>query len=103
MDAQRARARSGHHGAWLSESSARTAADHRERATPEKAAPEKAEKSALAEHTLRHHPGSHSMSNFKLTIYDQFKPSELDKGESILIEKLRTNVLGLNRMKVQGK
>ena len=69
----------------------------------EKSAPEKAEKSALAEHTLRHHPGSHSMSNFKLTIYDQFKPSELDKGESILIEKLRTNVLGLNRMKVQGK
>ena len=62
---------------------------------------EKIEKSALSLHAAENHPDKFNMDIFKFMILESVKPSQLNRRESIHIENLRTNVMGLNRMKVQ--
>ena len=61
----------------------------------------KIEKSALALHAHESHPENFSINIFKFMILDSVNGRFLDKTESRGIGELRTNVLGINRMKIQ--
>ena len=62
---------------------------------------ESVEKSALALHARDEHPDNFDLDIFKFMILDSVNPCELNRRESRAIGGLRTNVMGLNRMKVQ--
>ena len=63
--------------------------------------PIKVDKSALALHSHNEHSDNFNLRNFKFILTKQVRPRNLDRGESIQIGELRTNVMGLNRMNVQ--
>ena len=56
------------------------------------------EQSALSYHCFLAHKSQCSMTYFKLGIVKKVRPLNLDREESILINKYRTNVWGLNRI-----
>ena len=58
------------------------------------------EHSALSMHCFLTHKQHFSMGHFKLGIVKQVRPIDLDREESNLINKYRTNVWGLNRISV---
>jgi hypothetical protein len=58
------------------------------------------EKSALSMHCFLVHKENFSMEYFKLGIVRKVRPVELDREESRLINKFRTNIWGLNRIVV---
>jgi hypothetical protein len=59
------------------------------------------EKSALAEHSYLVHGENFDLNNFKCMIYNSVNPMDLNRHEARLIGRLRTNVMGINRMNVQ--
>lgn len=59
------------------------------------------EKSALALHAHNAHPDQFSIDVFNFMILDSVSGRLLNKRESRSIGELRTNVMGLNRMKIQ--
>ena len=60
------------------------------------------EKSAFSLHAHEQHPDDFSLDNFKLMIYKSTdNPRNLHRLESVAIESLRTNIMGLNRMNTQ--
>ena len=59
------------------------------------------EKSALALHAAEAHPDVFNIDIFNFMILDSVNPRQLNRKESVNIDKLRTNVIGLNRMYVQ--
>ena len=59
------------------------------------------EKSALALHAHEVHPDQFNLDIFNFTILDSVNNRSLDKRESRAIGELRTNILGLNRKKIQ--
>ena len=63
--------------------------------------PETIEKSALALHASEKHPDNFTMKIFNFVLLDSVQGSELNRREARAINELRTNVMGLNRMKVQ--
>ena len=63
--------------------------------------PDTIEKSALALHASEHHSNNFNLDIFKFMIMDRANPCSLNKRESRAIGELRTNVIGLNRMKIQ--
>ena len=58
------------------------------------------EKSALSMHCFLAHKSDFNMGIFKLGIVKKVRPTALDREESILISKFRTNIFGLNRIVV---
>ena len=58
------------------------------------------EKSALSQHCYETHPDQMKLSHFKLGIVKKCNPCELDREETRFILKFRTNICGLNRIKV---
>ena len=60
-----------------------------------------AEKSALSLHNHEKHFNNMDLNNFKVMIVNNVNPCALDRREVRTIDKLRTDVLGLNRMNVQ--
>lgn len=63
--------------------------------------PEVIEKSALAEHSFLKHRDKFNLENYRMMIHNRVSARDLDRHESRLISELRTNVMGLNRMKIQ--
>ena len=57
-------------------------------------------KSALAQHCYEQHPNHMSLSVFKLGLIKSCSAMQLDREENRFISKLRTEVIGLNRIKV---
>ena len=57
-------------------------------------------KSALAEHCFHNHPDQMELSVFKVGIVKKCRAIDLDREEDRFISKFRTNIFGLNRMKV---
>ena len=60
-----------------------------------------ADKSALSLHNQEKHVHNMDLNNFKVAIINSVNPCALDRREASAIGKLRTNVLGLNRMNIQ--
>lgn len=60
-----------------------------------------ADKSALALHALTEHPDDFNINIFNFMILDKTGPCDLNRREAMNIDKLRTNVRGLNRMNIQ--
>ena len=58
------------------------------------------EKSALSQHCVETHIDEISLDNFRIGIVKACTPNTLDREESRYINKFRTNIWGLNRMKV---
>ena len=58
------------------------------------------EKSALSEHCYDYHRDSFDLSYFKIGIVKTCSSANLDRAEDSMIIKYRTNIWGLNRMKV---
>ena len=58
------------------------------------------DKSALSQHCSEDHPDSISLDNFKIGIVKVCIPECLDREEDKFITKFRTNIWGLNRMRV---
>ena len=57
-------------------------------------------KSALSQHCFNEHPESMSLMNFKVAFVKKCPAIELDREEHRLISIFRTNILGINRIKV---
>ena len=57
-------------------------------------------KSALAQHCFEEHPDQMELSVFKVGFVTTCKATDLDREETRLINKLRTKVMELNRIKV---
>ena len=57
-------------------------------------------KSALSQHCFNEHPESMSLMNFKVAFVKKCPAIELDRKEHRLISIFRTNILGINRIKV---
>ena len=64
--------------------------------------PETIEKSALTLHAKDKHSDNFSMSIFDFVLLDSVQGSELNKGEARATNELKTNVMDLNRMKIQN-
>ena len=62
---------------------------------------DKIDKSALAMHARDKHPDDFNINNFKFMVLKSVNGKALDRQESRAIEGMRTNVMGLNRMKIQ--
>ena len=62
---------------------------------------DKIQKSALSLHCKDKHENAFNLDHFKFMIYNKVNTRALDRRESTTISRLRTNVLGLNRMLVQ--
>ena len=62
---------------------------------------DKIKQSALALHAHEKHPDNFNINIFKFMLMDSVQGRFLDKRESRGIGELRTNVIGINRMKVQ--
>ena len=58
------------------------------------------EKPALSMHCFLAHKSDFNMGIFKLGVVKKVRPTALDREESILISKFRTNIFGLNRIVV---
>ncbi len=59
------------------------------------------EKSALSMHSFLVHKSDFSMDNFKLGIVKKVRPNDLDREESIFVNKYRTKIVGLERIVVR--
>ena len=59
------------------------------------------EKSALALHASEKHDTDFNMGIFKFVLIDSVRGSELNRREARAINELKTDIKGLNRMKVQ--
>ena len=57
-------------------------------------------KSALAQHCYDQHQHDMDMKNFKIGFVKRCKITELDREEAKFISRYRTEISGLNRMKV---
>ena len=57
-------------------------------------------KSALSQHCFNEHPESMSLMNFKVAFVKKCPAIELDRKEHRLISIFRTNILGIDRIKV---
>ena len=62
--------------------------------------PELFEKSALSIHCRESHYDLFDIDIFKFGVVKQVKPTELDREEERFIDKFKTNIFGLNRIKV---
>ena len=62
--------------------------------------PEEIGKSALSQHCLEKHPQHLSLSNFRVGIVKACKADDLDREENRFVSKFRTDVIGINRIKV---
>ena len=60
------------------------------------------EKSALSTHAMLDHDFNINFDNYKCAILKKTSHLNLDREEYKFTEKLRTNVLGLNRCKIVG-
>ena len=58
------------------------------------------EKSALSMHCFLAHKSQFSLEFFKIGIVKKVRPADLNREEEFFINKFRTNVWGLNRIKV---
>ena len=58
------------------------------------------EHSALSWHSLLEHRNNFSMDHFKLGIVKKCRPVDLDREEQKFISRFRTEIFGLNRIKV---
>ena len=58
------------------------------------------EKSALSIHCMEFHYDFFDIEVFKFGVVKQVKPIELDREEERFIDKFKTNIFGLNRIKV---
>ena len=58
------------------------------------------EKSALSMHCFLEHKTEFNMKLFKLGLVKKVRPVDLDREESKLINRYRTNIWGLNRIVV---
>ena len=59
------------------------------------------EKSALSMHCYEQHPDKFDMKYFKIGFVKQVNPLNLDREEDIIINEYKTNIWGLNRIKVK--
>ena len=59
------------------------------------------EKSALSIHCHENHPDKFDLKYFKLGFVKQVNPSNLDREEDVIIQEYKTNIWGLNRIKVK--
>ena len=57
-------------------------------------------KSALSQHSFDTHPDKFSLEYFKVGFVKQCKAENLDREEHRLISLFRTNLFGINRIKV---
>ena len=57
-------------------------------------------KSALSQHCAEDHPNDISLDNFSIGIVKVCRPEDLDREENRFATKFRTNIWGLNRMKI---
>ena len=58
------------------------------------------EKSALSLHCYQYHQDKFDLKYFNIAVVKQCNPNDLDKEEDMFIAKYRTNICGINRMKV---
>ena len=58
------------------------------------------QKSALSQHCFEQHSGHMSLTAFRLGLIRSCNAAQLDREENRFISKLRTEVIGLNRIKV---
>ena len=59
------------------------------------------EKSALSMHCYEKHPDKFDLNYFKIGFVKKVNPLDLDREEDITIHKFKTNIWGLNRIKVK--
>ena len=59
------------------------------------------EKSALSMHCFEQHPDKFDMSYFQIGFVKKVNPLNLDREEDIIINTYKTNIWGLNRIKVK--
>lgn len=57
-------------------------------------------KSALSQHCFEKHPQLFSLSNFRVGIVKACKAIDLDREENRFVTKFRTDIIGINRMKI---
>ena len=58
-------------------------------------------KSALSLHAMEHHPDHFKLDIYQLAVIKEVAPRNLNREEFRLIEKFKTNCIGLNRCKVE--
>ena len=59
------------------------------------------DKSALSIHCYEKHPDKFDLNYFKIGFVKKVNPLDLDREEDITIHKFKTNIWGLNRIKVK--